>query len=63
MEVIRVIENGGAFMKSGHLKSVILILVIVYVISPIDVCPGPVDDLIVLLMGLAAQKKMNVIDG
>lgn len=50
-------------MKSGHLKSVILILVIVYMISPIDVCPGPVDDLIVLLMGLAAQKKMNVIDG
>ena len=50
-------------MKSGYLKSVILILVIVYMISPIDVCPGPVDDLIVLLMGLAAQKKMNVIDG
>lgn len=50
-------------MKSGYLKSVILILVIVYMISPIDVCPGPVDDLIVLLMGLAAQKKMNAIEG
>lgn len=37
-------------------KGMILVLMILYIVSPIDVCPGPIDDLIVLSIGLAARK-------
>ncbi len=41
---------------SNIAKGMIMILMIIYIISPVDVCPGPVDDIIVLLIGLAASK-------
>lgn len=31
------------------IKGMILILVVMYVVSPVDACPGPIDDLIVYL--------------
>ena len=34
----------------------ILVLMILYIVSPIDACPGSVDDLIVLIIGMAARK-------
>lgn len=40
-------------------KGVLLVLMILYIVSPIDFCPGPVDDLIVLLIGIAAQKGIG----
>lgn len=46
---------------SGVGKGMILVLMILYIVSPIDACPGPIDDLIVLIIGLAAQKGMNAI--
>ena len=39
------------------MKGMLIVLVVLYVISPIDLCPGPVDDLIVVLLGMAANKK------
>jgi len=41
------------------LKGMILVFVILYFISPIDACPGPVDDIIVVLMGMAARKRLS----
>lgn len=41
---------------SKFFKILIMIFVVVYVISPIDACPGPIDDVIVTLLGLAARK-------
>ncbi len=38
-------------------KGMMLILVIMYVLSPIDLCPGPIDDLIVILLGMASRRK------
>lgn len=39
-------------------KGMLIILLLLYIISPIDVCPGsPVDDIIVLLLGVAANKN------
>ncbi len=38
-------------------KGMMLVLMILYIVSPIDACPGPIDDLIVLLIGMAAQKR------
>ena len=43
-------------------KGMILVLMILYIISPIDACPGPIDDLIVLIIGLAARKGLGVIE-
>ena len=34
----------------------IFIFMLIYVVAP-DLFPGPVDDLIVILLGMAAQKK------
>lgn len=44
-------------------KGMITVLIILYIISPIDACPGPIDDLIILLIGLAARKRANEIEG
>lgn len=44
------------------LKGIQLILMIIYVVSPIDACPGPVDDLIVIFLNMMAQKGLDIID-
>lgn len=38
-------------------KGMLIILIILYILSPIDLAPGPVDDAIVLLLGLATTAK------
>ena len=44
---------------NGVMKGMILVLMILYIVSPIDACPGPIDDLVVLFIGLAAQKNLS----
>ena len=44
---------------SGIVKGMLILLVVLYVISPLDLCPGPVDDLIVILLGVAARKQIS----
>ena len=44
---------------NGVVKGMLLVLIILYVISPIDLCPGPIDDIIVILLGVAAQKNIG----
>ena len=36
-------------MENSAMKIVLLILLILYVLSPVDAVPGPVDDLILLI--------------
>lgn len=38
-------------------KGMFVILMVLYILSPVDACPGPIDDLIVLLIGLAASRR------
>jgi uncharacterized membrane protein YkvA (DUF1232 family) len=45
-------------MNSGFVKGMIVILVIIYIVSPVDALPGPIDDVIVALLGIAASKKI-----
>lgn len=45
------------------MKGMILILMILYIVSPLDACPGPLDDFIVLLIGIAARKGLEVVEG
>lgn len=44
---------------NNRLKTLILVVVLVYVISPIDTVPGPIDDIIVALLGMAARKHLT----
>lgn len=39
-------------------KALILVGVALYVVSPIDVFPGPIDDAIVILLGMMSRKRM-----
>ena len=45
------------------MKRMILVLMIMYIVSPLDACPGPLDDIIVLLIGSAARKGLEVVEG
>lgn len=47
---------------SNVMKGMILVVMIVYIISPVDMCPGPIDDIIVLLIGIAARKRLDRVD-
>ncbi len=47
---------------NGVVKGMILVLMILYIVSPVDACPGPIDDLIVLLIGLASTKDQELIE-
>ena len=53
----------GGYVMSGFAKGMMFILVLLYVVSPVDLCPGPIDDLIVLLISSAASKANNYIEG
>ena len=46
-------------MSDETMRILVLFFVILYVLSPIDGCPGPVDDLIVIIMGFAARKRLK----
>lgn len=44
---------------NDFLKGALMVMVILYVVSPLDACPGPFDDLLVVLLGFAAKKKLS----
>ena len=47
---------------NGFLRIIFLMLVVIYVISPIDVVPGPIDDVLLLLVTVASNYKRKVIE-
>lgn len=45
---------------NDRLKKILLLaLVVGYVLSPADALPGPVDDLLVMLLGMFANGKLK----
>lgn len=49
------IVEGGIEMNDVT-KGMLLILLIIYIISPADLCPGPVDDIILLLIAISGNR-------
>ncbi len=49
-------------MKNGFIKGMLFALLIVYVISPADFLPGPVDDALAILVYYLANRKNFGID-
>ena len=41
------------------MKGLVIMAVLMYIVSPIDLAPGPIDDIIVLLLGLASRKQLT----
>ena len=41
------------------MKGLVIMAVLMYIVSPIDAAPGPIDDIIVLLLGLASRKRLS----
>lgn len=46
----------------GVVKGMIIVLIILYIVSPVDFCPGPIDDIIILLLGIASKKGVGYIE-
>jgi len=47
---------------SGVLKGMLAILLIIYIVSPLDLCPGPVDDIILLLCAIGGSALNSTYD-
>ena len=47
---------------NNYMKVALLIFAILYFVSPVDVCPGPIDDLIVIVMSLVAATSKKPIE-
>lgn len=47
-------------MKNNILKTLILLFVLLYVVSPVDAVPGPIDDVIVSIIGYISSRKFLV---
>lgn len=43
---------------NNYIKIALIGLVLLYIVSPVDLAPGPLDDLIVLLLGVASTKAI-----
>lgn len=46
-------------MDNKTKEILVILLVILYIISPIDAFPGPIDDAIVSLIGVVTRKKLT----
>ena len=41
------------------MKVAMMALVLLYIVSPVDMAPGPIDDMIVALLGFAGTRFLN----
>lgn len=47
---------------NGVLKGILIALLVVYIVSPIDLFPGPVDDIILLLLSVAGGATQKALE-
>lgn len=46
-------------MSNRTMKLLLFIFMLIYVVSPADALPGPIDDLIAMFMTMAVQTKLG----
>ena len=46
-------------MSKRTMKLLLFIFMLIYVVSPADALPGPIDDLIAMFMTMAVQTKLG----
>ena len=47
---------------NGIAKGMPFVLLLLYVVSPVDLCPGPIDDIILMLVYFASSKASSAIE-
>ncbi len=45
---------------NNFVRILLCVVIIAYVLSPIDCIPGPVDDILVILLGYLANRKVGI---
>ena len=45
--------------NNGFIKGMLFVLLAIYVISPLDLAPGPIDDLLLILFSMAANSRKS----
>ena len=48
---------------NDFVRILLCVVIIVYVLSPIDCIPGPLDDILVILLGYVANRKVENVSG
>ena len=43
---------------NDFMKGLVMMAVLLYIVSPVAAMPGPFDDILVLLLGIAARKRL-----
>ncbi len=43
----------------GKFKFLLLVALVLYVVSPVDLLPGPIDDIILILAYVVTRKRIN----
>lgn len=56
-------KSEGGISMNRILKGLLITILIVYVVSPIDFCPGPIDDIILVLISMASNKGLETKEG
>lgn len=46
-------------MNNQFMKGVLVGIMLLYIISPVDAVPGPIDDIVLAIAALAAQKSIG----
>ena len=46
-------------MNNGFVKTLVIVLVLLHIISPVDACPGIIDDVIIALVAVTANKWLS----
>lgn len=44
-------------IMNNIMKALVVVVILAYIVSPVDLVPGPIDDIIVALLGLGAARK------
>ena len=47
-------------MENGFMKTLVVVLVLLYIFSPVDACPGIIDDVIIALVAVTVHKQLSV---
>lgn len=45
---------------NGFMKVMLLVFVVLYGLSPVDACPGPIDDILLIALAFASQMRAGV---
>ncbi len=52
-------NSSGGVVMNQTLKGLLIGLVLLYIVSPFDAMPGPMDDLLVTLLGYVGTKMIT----